>query len=64
MTTVPAFAPETKPVPDTTPAMDILPLVQAPPAGDELNDVVEPTQTLVVPVMAEGNGYTVTVVTV
>ncbi len=50
------------PVADVTVAIAVLPLVQVPPAGVELNAVVKPTHTFSVPVIAVGLGLTDTVV--
>ena len=64
MTAVPAAAPPTNPVPETTVAMSKLLLLQAPPNGVADKDVEDPTQTFVVPDMAEGNVLTDTIVVV
>jgi len=66
MTAVPPVnaTPDTTPVPDTTLAVDGLPLVHVPVPDGSLNVVAEPGQTFVVPVMADGKGLTVMVVDV
>lgn len=58
---VPANAPVTTPVEPTTVALPLL-LVQVPPAGPLLSVVLCPTHTLVLPVIAKGNAFTVTTV--
>ena len=61
----PDKTPVTTPVADPIPANEGLPLLQIPPDDNELNTVVPPVHTEVVPVIADGNGLTVTgVVTV
>ena len=52
--------PVTMPVLPTV-ASAVLLLLQAPPVGVELRDVVSPVHTCIVPVMAEGIGFTVNV---
>jgi hypothetical protein len=52
---VPALLPETTPDPRTTLAFDTLPLTQVPAPDGLERAVVAPTQTLVVPVIAEGS---------
>jgi len=54
---VPVVNPVTRPVPSTE-AFDVL--VHIPPVVTSLKRVVNPTQTVVVPVIAEGSGLTVT----
>ena len=58
MLVVPADTPVTTPNASIVPAPVLL--VQVPPAGVEFNEVVNPTQTLVVPVIAVGFALTVT----
>lgn len=53
--------------PDTTPelfivATEVLLLLHVPPVVASLSEVVDPTQTLVVPSIAPGSGFTVTTV--
>ena len=62
MTQVPAETPVTTPVATPTVAKAGVALLQLPPAVASLSVVVEPMQTLVVPVIAAGNGLTTTVV--
>ena len=61
--TVPAATPVTTPEDALTVATPVLELVQLPPETVELNVEVEPTQTLVLPLIlpAVGNALTVTV---
>jgi len=54
--------PETMPVPEPTEAIDGLLLLQVPPLVAWLSVVVAPSHTSVVPVMAVGAVFTVTVV--
>jgi hypothetical protein len=61
MITLPADIPAVKPVDTPTVAMAVLLLLQAPPPPSA-NSVVEPTHTTGVPVVAAGNGLTVTTV--
>jgi hypothetical protein len=63
MVAVPPVTPATTPDPETTVATMVLPLVQVPPPAS-VNDVVVPGQTVIVPVIADGRGFTVTVVCV
>lgn len=58
MTTLPALIPITTPEPSTV-ARVLSPEVQLPPVVASDNDVVEPTQTPAVPVMAAGAALTV-----
>ena len=60
----PAATPVTTPVPLTTVATEVRPLVHDPPPVASDNVVAAPAQTEAVPVMepAFGNGFTVTVV--
>ena len=58
---VPPDLPKTIPVPAPIVATDVLLLLQVPPPAS-LNAVVKPAQTTVVPVIAEGFGFTVTTV--
>jgi hypothetical protein len=60
MLDVPPATPVTTPVVDTTVAIVVVPLVQVPPLVASVNVVVSPWQTLVVPLMAVGSGFTVT----
>ena len=60
---VPGLAPVTTPVVPFIVALPLL-LLQVPPAGPELNAVVNPTHTLVVPVIVVGLALTVTVIVV
>jgi hypothetical protein len=57
---VPAIAPETTPVLPTVAVVVELEL-QVPPALTSVNGVEEPAQTVIVPVIADGNGFTVSV---
>ena len=50
----------TAPVPDATVASPVLLLVHVPPPDVLLSVVVTPTQTVDAPVIAAGNGLTVT----
>ena len=59
---VPASAPPTVPVPTPTTATEISLLDQTPPAVISVSAIVNPAQTFVVPVMAAGSAYTVTIV--
>jgi hypothetical protein len=61
ITVTPAEIPFTAPVSEPTVATEILLLDHEPPASALLNVVVEPTQTLVVPMLDGGRGLTVTV---
>ncbi len=60
---VPAATPETTPVPEPTVATDDVPVVHVPPPAS-VSAVVELTQTVAVPLMAAGNGLTVTTVVI
>jgi hypothetical protein len=60
MVAVPAATPPT--VPAATVAIAVLPLVHTPPATPSLRLVVNPVQTLAVPLMAAGEAFTVTTV--
>lgn len=53
--------PVTSPVVDPILAITVALLLQIPPVGTSLNEVVRPAHTERVPLMAEGNAYTVTV---
>ena len=55
---VPAMRPETMPELVPTVATDILLLIHVPPPAS-LRAVVRPAHTLVVPVIADGKGFTV-----
>ena len=57
--TPPASSVEAEPV-EPTVAIEVVLLLHVPPPESELNVVVAPGHTLNVPVMAAGNGYTVT----
>jgi hypothetical protein len=59
MVVVPAKTPDTTPVPETTVATLVVLLLHVPPPAS-LSEVVEPTQTEGVPLIADGNGLTVT----
>ena len=59
MVEIPNPTPVTMPVLPTV-ATDVVPLAQLPPDEDELSIVVVPGHAVVVPVMAAGNGFTVT----
>ena len=61
ITEEPADIPETKPLLTSTEACALL-LVHVPVPDVLLNGVVRPAQTAVAPVVADGNGFTVTVV--
>ena len=61
---LPADTPVTTPVVEPTVANPVLLLLQVPPPVISLNIVVEPVQTLAVPVMAAGNGLTVMIAVV
>ena len=60
---VPADTPVRVPVvpPETMVATPVLTLLHVPPLVPSLSIVVEPWHTLAVPVIAAGNGFTVTV---
>ena len=60
MIVVPAAIPVAIPVPGPIVATNGLPLPQVPPGVASANVVVKPTHTDSVPVMAAGNGFTVT----
>ena len=55
-----AVTPVTRPEDDPTVMMLVLPLLHVPPAMRSLNKVVVPRQIVVLPLMEEGNGLTVT----
>ena len=57
---MPNPAPETKPVPATTVAILVLPVLHTPAVAASYNVVVAPRQTPVVPVILAGSGFTVT----
>ena len=61
MLAIPELIPVTTPVVATTVAVPVAPLVQLPPVGPLLSVVVLFSHTCSVPVMASGNGFTVTV---
>jgi len=63
MSAVPAETPVTTPVPETTVATPVAPLLQV-PAMALVSVVVAPTQTVRVPLIVPGNGFTVTTATV
>ncbi len=56
---MPAATPVTIPEPEPTVATDDVPVVQVPPPAS-VSAVVIPTQTVPVPVIVPGNGFTVT----
>jgi hypothetical protein len=58
----PAVMPVTTCVSDPIVAIPVLVLLQVPPPVPSTRLIVEPTQTLLLPVIAPGNGLTVTVV--
>ena len=58
---MPDDIPVTMPVEDPTVAIPVLPLAHVPPPAS-LKVVVNPTQTVAVPEMEDGNGYTVTTI--
>ena len=60
MVAVPAVTPLTTPA-EPTVATLAAEVIHVPPAGAEVNVVVEPPQTVAVPVITSGNGVTVTV---
>ena len=60
MVEVPEDTPVTIPVEEPIVAMPVLPLVQVPLAVASLKVVVNPAQTTAVPVIDDGNGFTVT----
>jgi hypothetical protein len=62
ITEVPAVTPDTIPEPEPTVATEVELLLQVPPDTASLNVVVDPVQTVSVPVIAAGNGVTVTMV--
>ena len=64
MVVVPAATPVTTPVPPITVATDEVLLVQVPPALVLPRVVVKPAHTFMVPVMAAGNGLTVTAIVI
>jgi hypothetical protein len=57
---VPAVRPVTIPEDEPTERILVLPLLHVPPGIRSLNTVVAPRQILVLPLIAEGNGLTVT----
>ena len=61
MVAVPADTPVTTPVVMPTVAVERELLVHVPPAIISVSVIVEPTQTSLLPIMAGGNAYTVTV---
>ena len=60
MSVVPAATPRASPVEEPIVATEVVPLVHVPPPGVELNVLVLPIHTAIVPVIAVGNGFTVT----
>ena len=64
MVTVPALTPVTTPVPATTVAMLVLPLLHVPPVVADVRLVVLPAHNTSVPPIAAGVADTVTVDTV
>lgn len=61
---MPTLIPETMPVEDPTTAIAVELLLHVPPGVLLLSVVVLPLHTSVVPVIAAGNGFTVTVAVV
>ena len=57
---VPASTPVTTPLPDPTVATATLLLLHVPPGTASAKLDVKPWQTLIVPVIAEGSGLTIT----
>ena len=57
MTAVPAVTPVTTPVAEPTVATDGVVLLHEPPLVASLNVEVEPGQTVIVPEIADGNGF-------
>ena len=55
------LTPVTRPEPASTVALEVLPLAQLPPEGDELNEVVLPIHTDNVPPIVPGLAFTVTI---
>jgi hypothetical protein len=62
ITAVPADTPRTTPVPATTVATDVLPLLQVPPLVILVRVVVEPEHIDADPRIADGDAFTVTVI--
>ncbi len=62
MVALPAATPETIPVAEPTVAIEVLLLVHVPPEVALFSVTEAPTHVAIVPVMADGNGVTVTVV--
>jgi len=62
MIAVPAATPVTTPVLDPTDPIAVLLLLHVPPGVVELKTVVNPVQTVAVPVIAAGSGLTVMVI--
>jgi hypothetical protein len=60
--TVPAVTPVTIPVPDPTVAIPLLLLLQVPPVVASLSVIWEPAITVLLPEIAPGVGFTVTIV--
>lgn len=60
MVVVPVATPETTPD-ELIVAIAVLPLLHAPPPVELVKEVGKPTHALVLPVIAPGNGLTVTV---
>ena len=61
MVASPAFIPVTTPVNNPAVAFVILLLLQVPEGVASCKSVVRPTHTAIVPVIAAGNGFTVTI---
>ena len=59
---VPGVTPSSNPDIDPTEATVVVPLVHTPPDVALVNGVVEPTHTVVAPVIGAGEGFTVTTV--
>ena len=64
MVDVPDDMPVTIPVEEPTVAIPVLPLVHVPPLVASLKVVVKPAQTDAVPVIDDGNGFTVATIVV
>jgi hypothetical protein len=59
---VPVLTPQTNPVPEPAVAIVLLLLLQVPPGVGSANDVQAPTHTSDAPMIADGDGVTVTTV--
>ena len=60
MVAVPAETPVTAPEEEPTVAIPVEPEDHVPPEVASVKDIVDPTQTLVLPEIAEGVGFTLT----